>query len=336
MATNQDGELSQAVCPVTTPNPHRHVLRPIVHHDIYRLYSDTIQQFWVPDEIDLSQDVKDWHTQLTPPMRFMLSMVFAFFAIADGIVMENVSINFMEEVQLTESRFFYAYQAANEAIHGDTYSLIIETLIKNIEERNRLFQALKNFECVKRMANWAEKYMSRKASLAQRLVAFVLYEGCGFSDKFAAIFWFKKQNLLPGVCQANLLIARDEAVHEDHGVLLHSKMRRDLQCDPHIIRQMMREFFDINAQFVEAAMPQPMLGMNKELMLEYVKFVCNRLAAKFHVEPLFPGACADHSNMIKDYMGQIGAEIKVNFFEHRNHVYKKPEDNVNLKDVVDF
>jgi ribonucleotide reductase beta subunit family protein with ferritin-like domain len=299
------------------PNPERFVSFPIQHHDVWDLYKATLAQVWMAEDIDFSGDPKDWET-LNDGERHFLSMVLAFFAASDGIVMENINSNFATEVQLPEVRAYYSYQSCIEQIHSETYSLMIDCLIPDPTEKLRLFHAITEVPIVRKLAQWAFKWMNADTQpFRVRIIAFVCYEGLLFSDKFCSIFWFKKRNKLPGVCHANLLIARDEGSHEDHGILLHQKLVH--KCPPEVILSIVQEAVSLDVEFMTEALNVELIGMNSDMMIEYVHLVADRLLVRLGCARYYNA----NTNMLSDMMDTIGMENKVSFFEHRNHVYQR-------------
>lgn len=302
---------------ILRPNARKFVTFPIVHKDVWRMYKETISQIWMPEDIDFSMDRKDWLTLSTGEQTFM-SMILAFFAAADGIVMENINCNFAQEVQIPEARAYYSYQGAIEQIHAETYSLMIDAVISDSVEKDRLFNAITQISCVQELSSWALKWMNPLTQpFNVRIVAFTIYERLVFQNKFAAIFWMKKRNKLAGICHANLLISRDEASHADHGILLHSKLTQ--KCPPEIILAMIQEVLVYDNAFMFEALNVELIGMNRQLMLDYTHSVADCLLVQL--------GCAAHyhtnRNMINDMMDSIGMPNHVNFFEHRNHVYQQ-------------
>jgi ribonucleotide reductase beta subunit family protein with ferritin-like domain len=295
--------------PLLAADENRFVMFPIKHDDIWKMYLKHVDCFWRAEEIDLSRDMNDWPL-LTPDEKHFVKMILAFFAASDGIVCENLATRFMGEVQWAEARAFYGFQIAMENIHSHTYSLLIDTYIADPLEKDRLFTALENFDCIRKKAAWAQKWIENKdASFATRLVAFACVEGIFFSSSFAAIYWLKKRGLMPGLTFSNELISRDEALHCEFAVLLYSKLLSQLSEKE--FHQMIREAVAIEKEFIIESIPCRLIGMNAGLMSQYIEFVADRLAVQLGYAKVFESA-----NPF-DFMELISIESKVNFFEKR-------------------
>ena len=291
------------------PDDKRFVMFPIRHNDIWQMYNKHVDCFWRPEEIDLSRDSTDWAT-MSPDEQHFIKMVLAFFAAADGIVTENLAQRFMLEVQVAEARAFYGFQIAMENIHSHTYSLLIETYITDAVEKGRLFNAIQEFPCIKKKADWAKRWIDNgRASFATRLVGFACVEGIFFSSSFAAIYWLKKRGLLPGLTFSNELISRDEALHTEFAVLMYSKLAKKLS-EKQIVK-IVKEAVAIEQEFITEAIPCKMIGMNEVLMKQYIEFVADRLLLQLGCAKAFGAA-----NPF-DFMELISIESKVNFFEKR-------------------
>lgn len=295
--------------PILTPNDKRFVMFPIQHNDIWEMYKKQVDCFWRPEEIDLSKDFDDWD-KLDDNEKHFISMILAFFAASDGIVMENLALRFINDVQISEARAFYGFQVAMENIHSHTYSLLIDTYIKNDEEKTSLFNAMENCECIKKKADWAKKWINdNRSGFDTRLVAFACVEGIFFSGAFCSIYWLKKRGLMPGLTFSNELISRDEALHCEFAVLLHNKLEKKI--DKSRVREIITEAVDIETEFICDALPCKLIGMNSELMSQYIKFVADRLIVQlgynkiYNVENCFP------------WMELISLQGKTNFFEKR-------------------
>ncbi|MDC0056339.1 ribonucleotide-diphosphate reductase subunit beta [Deltaproteobacteria bacterium] len=296
-------------------NLDRFVLFPIKHDDIWEMYKMEQASFWTAEEIDLAQDTKDW-AKLNDDERHFLKHVLAFFAASDGIVNENLVLNFSNEVQWPEARAFYGFQIMMENVHAETYSLLIDTYISDPDEKNHLFKALETVPSVKKKGDWAMRWLSRKkGNFAERLVAFAAVEGIFFSGSFCAIFWLKKRNLMPGLTFSNELISRDEGLHCDFACLLHTQMQRPSECSK--VRSILSEAVEIEKEFVTSALPVSLLGMNDVHMCQYIEFVADRLAVAlgctkiYGTENPFP------------WMEMISMQGKTNFFEKRVAEYQK-------------
>lgn len=295
--------------PMLTPDDKRFVMFPIRNNDIWQMYNKHVDCFWRPEEIDLSHDWTDWITLSSDEQHFV-KMILAFFAASDGIVTENLAQRFMLEVQVAEARAFYGFQIAMENIHSHTYSLLIETYIKDTVEKDRLFNAIQEFPCIKKKADWAKRWIDNKrVSFATRLVGFACVEGIFFSSSFAAIYWLKKRGLLPGLTFSNELISRDEALHTEFAVLMYSKMTKKLSDKQ--ITTIIKDAVTIEVEFITEAIPCKMIGMNETLMKQYIEFVADRLALQLGCSKIYGSA-----NPF-DFMELISIESKVNFFEKR-------------------
>lgn len=293
----------------------RFSLFPIEHPDIWNMYKQHVASFWTADEIDLSADLTDWHENLSDNERHFISMVLAFFAGADGIVVENLAERFCREVTVPEARCFYGFQMAMESIHQETYCLLIDTYIANPKDREVLFSAHTSVPSVEKKARWATRYIGSTASFAERLVAFAAVEGIFFSGAFCAIFWLKKRGLMPGLTFSNELISRDEGLHCSFACHLYSKLERKLP-EEHIHR-LIGEAVQVEKGFVCDALPVSLIGMNKSLMSQYIEFVADRLLKDLGYRPLFG------SKNPFDWMDMISLEGKTNFFEKRVAEYQK-------------
>lgn len=279
------------------------------------MYKQHVASFWTADEIDLSADLTDWHEKLTDPERHFISMVLAFFAGADGIVVENLAERFCREITIPEARCFYGFQMAMESIHQETYCLLIDTYITNPKERDDLFTAHMKIPSVMKKARWAQRYISSEASFAERLVAFAAVEGIFFSGSFCAVFWLKKRGLMPGLTFSNELISRDEGLHCSFACQLYSKLENKLS--EREIHTLIGEAVDVEKGFVCDALPVSLIGMNASLMSQYIEFVADRLLQDLGYRPLFG------SKNPFDWMDMISLEGKTNFFEKRVGEYQK-------------
>ena len=299
--------------PLLTPDESRYVMFPVKDHDIWTMYKKSVDSFWVPQECDLSKDLTDWN-KLTKDEKKFISMVLAFFAASDGIVLENLGMRFMGDVQLSEARAFYGFQIAMENIHSEMYSLLIDTYISDKDEKNKLFNALENFPCIAKKADWAKKWIDdKRSSFAARLVAFAVVEGIFFSSSFASIYWIKKRGLMPGLTFSNELISRDEALHTEFAVLLYSKLNKKLNKKR--IHEIIKEAVEIEKEFITEAIPCRMIGMNSKLMTQYIEFVADRLSLQLGYDKIY------NSLNPFDFMELISVETKVNFFERTNSEY---------------
>ena len=295
--------------PLLLEDENRFVMFPIVHDDIWKMYKKQVDCFWRTEEIDLSKDVTHWKT-LNKKEQYYIKMVLAFFAASDGIVIENLGMRFMSEIQNSEARAFYGFQMAMENIHSETYSLLIETYIKDSSEKNQMFNAIQNFDCIKKKAEWSIKWIQDKRSnFATRLVAFACVEGIFFSGAFCSIYWLKKRGLMPGLTFSNELISRDEALHTEFAILLYSKLTKKLKKQK--LHEIIKEAVEMEIEFIVNALPCKLIGMNSKLMEQYIKFVADRLSIQ-----LGGGAIYNSTNPF-DFMEMISIEGKTNFFEKR-------------------
>ena len=308
--------------PLLVPDDNRFVMFPIKHNDIWEMYKKQIDCFWRAEEIDLSKDLTNWES-LNGDERHFISMILAFFAASDGIVLENLASRFMSEIQVSEARAFYGFQIAMENIHSETYSLLIETYIKDKDEKSRLFNAIEHFPCIKKKSDWAQKWIhDNRSSFATRLVAFACVEGIFFSGAFCSIYWLKKRGLMPGLTFSNELISRDEALHCEFAILLYSKLLKKI--DKARIHELIKEAVDIETEFICEALPCRLIGMNSELMSQYIRFVADRLCVQLGYKKIY-----NVSNPF-DFMELISLEGKTNFFERKVGEYalanKQSED----------
>jgi len=295
--------------PLLAPDDNRFVMFPIEHQDIWNMYQKQIDCFWRPEEIDLSKDLSHWDG-LTKDEKFYVSMILAFFAASDGIVLENLAQRFMMDVQVSEARAFYGFQIAMENIHSHTYSNLIETYIKDKEEKSKLFNAINNYPCIKKKSDWAQKWIhDNRSSFATRLVAFACVEGIFFSGAFCSIFWLKKRGLMPGLTFSNELISRDEALHCEFAVLLYSKLIKKM--DKNRIHEIIKEAVEIETEFICEALPCRLIGMNSQMMTQYIQFVADRLCVQLGYKKIY------NTNNPFDWMELISLEGKTNFFEKR-------------------
>jgi ribonucleoside-diphosphate reductase beta chain len=301
--------------PILEENKDRFVLFPIKHDDIWAFYKKEEASFWTAEEIDLAPDLIDWDTKLNEDERYFIKHVLAFFAASDGIVNENLAENFLAEVQYTEAKFFYGFQIAMENIHSETYSLLIDTYIKNDKEKAELFNALETMECVKKKADWALRWID-EGSYAERLIAFAAVEGIFFSGSFCSIFWLKKRGLMPGLTFSNELISRDEGLHCDFACLLYNDHLVN-QLPKSQVRDIIMDAVAIEKEFILEALPVRLIGMNSELMSQYIEFVADRLLVELRCEKVF------NTKNPFDFMDMISIQGKTNFFEKRVAEYQK-------------
>jgi ribonucleotide reductase beta subunit family protein with ferritin-like domain len=295
------------------PNKNRYVMFPIQHVDIFQLYKKSIDCFWKTEDIDLSKDKSDWDT-LNTDEQYFIKMILAFFSSSDGIVCENLSLRFSNEIQVPEIRAFYAYQNFMESIHSEMYSILIDTYIDDEEEKLKLFQGTAHYPFISLKTQWVTKYInSYDIPFNKRLIAFAITEGIFFSSSFAAIFWLKQKNILPGLCLSNEYISRDESIHVEHAILLYSKLQNKVLLKDFL--DMIHEAVEIEISFICHSIPCRLIGMNSDSMTDYVKFVADRLAVQLGYDKIY------HAKNPFAFMELISIEKKTNFFEHRVSEY---------------
>jgi len=303
--------------PLLQPEEHRLCIEPIRYPAIYDFYQSALACFWVSGEVDLSTDPHDWDTKLNDGERHFVSHVLAFFASADGLVNDNLAERFGREVQVREAKFFYDLQKTMENVHSEMYSRLISALIKDSDERDRLFHAVDHFECVARKLAWAQRWLDDEgASFAERLVAFAVVEGIFFSGSFCAIFWLKKRGLMPGVCASNTLIARDEGLHQRFATHLYSAHVANKLTHARL-HEIVGDAVEHEVDFCTRALPVSLLGMNADDMTQYIRFVADRLLAELNAPALYSAV-----NPF-DWMDVLALDNKTNFFEHRVTEYTK-------------
>ena len=291
-------------------NPDRFVMFPLQDQNIWKLYKKMMDSFWRAEEIDFSKDMAHWMT-LTEKEQYFIKMILAFFAASDGIVIENLGIRFLSDVQLPEARAAYGFQLMMENIHSETYSLLIDTYIKDEKEKTKLFHALDNFPCIKKKADWAVKWINdKRSSFATRLLAFACVEGIFFSGAFCSIYWLKKRGLMPGLTFSNELIAKDEGMHTDLAVMLFKKLSK--KTPKKKVYDIIKEAVDIEKEFICSALPCKLIGMNAKLMSQYIEFVADRLVQQLGFPKIFNVTCPF------DFMEMISLEGKTNFFEKKS------------------
>lgn len=301
--------------PILQENKDRFVLFPIQHDDIWQFYKKSEASFWTAEEIDLQQDLVDWNDKLNDDERYFIKHILAFFAASDGIVNENLAENFLSEVQYTEAKFFYGFQVAIENIHSETYSLLIDTYIRDSKEKAYLFNAIETFPPVKTKAEWALRWIE-DGTFAERLVAFAAVEGIFFSGSFCALFWLKKRGLMPGLTFSNELISRDEGLHADFACLLYTKHLKH-QLPKEKVQEIISHAVEIEKEFITESLPVNLIGMNAELMKQYIEFVADRLLVELGNDKIY-----NASNPF-DFMELISLQGKTNFFEKRVAEYQK-------------
>ncbi len=301
--------------PLLAADAERFVLFPIVHNDIWEFYRRSVANFWVPEEIDFSDDLIDWHDRLTDDERYFVKHVLAFFAASDGIVNKNLAEDFMSQVQYIEAKFFYGFQIAIENIHSHTYSLLIDSYIRDKEEQNHLLNAITTVPSVKKKADWALRWIEQ-GSFVERLIAFAVVEGIFFSGSFCSIFWLKHRGLMPSLSFANQLISRDEGMHRDFACMLY----RD-----HVVNKLSEERMSsiiteavaLEKEFVTESLPVRLIGMNADRMSQYIEYVADHLLTELGLKKMF------NAQNPFDFMEMISLEGKTNFFERRVSEYQK-------------
>lgn len=302
--------------PLLKENSNRFVLFPIKYHEIWQMYKKAEASFWTAEEIDLGKDIHDWENRMNDDEKFFISRVLAFFAASDGIVNENLVERFSGEVQIPEAKCFYGFQIMMENIHSETYSLLIDTYIKDPKEADFLFNAIENVPCIKKKADWALKWISdSESTFAERLIAFAAVEGIFFSGSFASIFWLKKRGLMPGLTFSNELISRDEGMHTDFACLLFSHLINRPQKS--VVEKVIVEAVAIEKEFLTEALPVSLLGMNSKLMCQYIEFVADRLLVSLGNKKVW------NATNPFDFMENISLAGKTNFFEKRVSDYQK-------------
>ena len=301
--------MSKITEPLLTENPQRYVMFPLQDQDIWKLYKKMFDCMWRAEEIDLSKDLIHWN-KLKDGERHFIKMILAFFAASDGIVLENLGARFLNEVQLPEARAAYGFQLMMENVHSECYSLLIDTYIKDGKEKAKLFNALEEFPCIKKKADWSIKWIEdNDSSFATRLVAFACVEGIFFSGSFCSIYWLKKRGLMPGLTFSNELISRDEGMHTDLAVLLFNKLNNKL--DQQKIKDIVEEAVGIEKEFICEALPCKLIGMNSKLMSQYIEFVADRLLVQLGCDKIYEVKCPF------DFMEMISLDGKTNFFEKK-------------------
>ena len=321
--------------PILQEDKSRYVMFPIQDKAIWDMYIKQIDCFWRAEEIDLSKDYADWKNRLTEEERQFISMILAFFAASDGIVLENLGMRFMTDVQLSEARAFYGFQIAMENIHSQVYSLLIDTYISDRSTKNRLFNSLEEYPCIKQKGDWAIKWINDdSSSFATRLVAFACVEGIFFSGAFCSIFWLKKRGLLPGLTFSNELISRDEALHTEFAILLYSKLENRLNDAE--LRQIIMEAVEIEQSFICEALPCRLIGMNVDLMRQYIEFVADRLYRQLSLYNNVSNSAIYNTKNPFDWMEMISIDGKTNFFEKKVSDYAMATKMENPVDAFEF
>lgn len=312
---------------ILTETTNRFVLYPVKYTPIWNMYKTAVSAFWQVEEIDLSKDIDHWENKLNENERNFIENILSFFAASDGLVDENLVTRFYNDVKIPEARAFYTFQMAMETVHSEMYSLMLDTFVKDQDKRDKLFNGMNTIPAIKKKADWTVKWIEdQDAPFAQRLVAFAVVEGIMFSGAFASIYWLKERNLMPGLCASNVAISRDESLHTEFAILLYSYLSNKLSKEQ--VQSIIKEAVEIEIQFITESIPCNMLGMNSNLMSEYVKYVADRLLTQLGSDKIY-----NTSNPFP-FMDRIAMENKVNFFEERPLEYNKA--NVGKTDVYDF
>tara|TARA_Y100000591_G_scaffold299731_1_gene292648 strand:+ start:358 stop:1335 length:978 start_codon:yes stop_codon:yes gene_type:complete len=307
--------------PLLDTQQSRYVIFPIQHDEFWKMYKASEANFWTTEELDLSKDMKDW-IKLNDNEHHFVEHVLAFFAASDGIVNENLVERFCQEVQILEAKFFYGFQIAMENIHSETYSLLIDTYIKDVSKKHELFNALETIPCIQKKAAWAQKWINDKDSpFVNRVIGFAAVEGIFFSGAFCSIFWLKKRGLMPGLCHSNELISRDEGMHTEFAVLMYHNLKD--KPSPERVQEIIEEAVAIEKEFITKALSCELIGMNADLMSQYIEYIADRLLDMFQVPKIY------HSANPFDWMEMISVQGKTNFFEKRVGEYSnKANPNV--------
>ncbi len=314
--------------PLLTETKNRHVIFPIQYNDVWSMYKKHVSTYWTVEEIDFSKDGKDWET-LSQDEQYFIKNILAFFAASDGIVNENLVLNFMSEIKVPEVLAFYSFQNAIETVHSETYSLLIDTYIKEDEEKNRLLNAVETIPCIKKKADWAMKWIeSKEDNFATRLIAFACIEGIFFSGAFCSIYWLKERGLMHGLTFSNELISRDESLHTEFAILLYSHIVNKLSEEK--VHNIIKDAVAIEKEFIIDSLPCRLLGMNSDLMSQYIEFVSDRIALQLGYNKIY------NVNNPFDFMDRIGLEDKQNFFEVRVSNYSKAELHNTENSTLDF
>ncbi len=301
--------------PLLQTNANRFVLFPIEHHDIWEFYTSSVANFWTPEEISLADDLVHWQQKLNDNERFFIKQVLAFFAASDGIVNENLAEKFLSQVQYTEAKFFYGFQIAAENIHSHTYSLLIDTYVQDVAEQHHLFNAMTTIPSVEKKAQWSLRWI-QDGSFVERLIAFAAVEGIFFSGSFCSIFWLRKRGLMPGLSQANELISRDETMHFRFACLLYRNHIKNKLTSEQVLA-IIEDAVSIEKEFVCESIPVRLIGMNADLMCQYIEFVADYLLVELGEEKRY------QAENPFDFMTMISLEGKTNFFERRVSEYQK-------------
>ncbi len=312
--------------PLLKQEEKRYVIFPIRQDEIWKMYKKAEANFWTTEELDLSKDLKDFNEKMNEDERYFIENVLAFFAASDGIVNENLVERFCNDVQCLEAKFFYGFQIAMENIHSETYSLLIDTYVKDNVKKDKLFNAIETIPSVKKKANWALKWINDKdSSFATRVIAFAAVEGIFFSGSFCSIFWLKKRGLMPGLCHSNELISRDEGLHTEFAVLMYSMLNEKPKRE--IVIEIIKEAVELEKEFITESLPCNLIGMNMDLMKQYIEYVSDRLLLMLGIEKIY-----NVSNPFQ-WMELISVQGKTNFFEKRVGEYANKAASENTDNV---
>ena len=311
---------------LTSEEEKRYVIFPIKHDDFWGMYKKAESNFWTTEELDLSKDLNDYN-KLSDNEKYFINNILAFFAASDGIVNENLVERFCNEVTILEAKFFYGFQIAMENIHSETYSLLIDTYIKDLSLKDKLFNAIETIPSVKKKADWALNWIGDKSDFGKRVIAFACVEGIFFSGAFCSIFWLKKRGLMPGLCHSNELISRDEGLHTEFAVLIHHNLIN--KCPDDELLNIVQQAVSIEKEFITESLPCKLIGMNNESMTQYIEYIADRLLIMFGLEKIYNAANP------YDWMEAISIQGKTNFFEKRVGEYSNASNpNVNKEDNV--
>jgi len=292
----------------------RYTVHPIKEIEMFGMYKIAMAAYWTPEEIDFSADYQDFK-KLNDDAQHFIKMILAFFAASDGLVNENLMERFINEVQVMEALMFYGFQVMMENVHGETYSLMLDNITPDKDEKDKLLNAIENFDCIKKKAVWMKKWMNSDSPFVQRVIAFACVEGIFFSGSFAAIFWLKKQNVMPGLCDSNELIARDEGMHTEFACLIKKKCSTKL--DTEVVYEIVKDAVEIEKGFMCESLPCAMIGMNQDKMSEYIEYVADRLLVMLDYNKIW------NTKNPFDFMESISMQGKTNFFESRPTQYQK-------------
>ena len=315
--------------PLLSEEEKRYVIFPINHDEIWKMYKKAEANFWTTEELDLSKDLKDFNNKLNDNEKYFVENVLAFFAASDGIVNENLVERFMQEVQPLEAKFFYGFQVMMENIHSETYSLLIDTYVKDTNKKTSLLNAIDNIPSIKKKADWCMKWINDKnSSFGTRVIAFAAVEGIFFSGSFCSVFWLKKRGLMPGLCHSNELISRDEGMHTEFAVLMYSMLKDKPSKD--IVIEIIKEAVSLEKEFITESLPCDLIGMNKDLMKQYIEFVSDRLLLMLGIDKVYNAA-----NPFP-WMELISIQGKTNFFEKRVGEYANVANTSHEENVFDL